>query len=121
MQYAKAYAAALAAVLAAIVPAFYGNGPIGLGAWVNVAILACGAIQVFNSANLIGWQFAKLVAAVVTAAGVAISSALSDGMVGRAEWIQIAIAALGAFVVYRAPNAQRPGRHERAETDAPAV
>lgn len=117
MQYAKSIAAAVAAILAAVVPAFYGSGPIGLGAWVNVVLLACGAVQIFNSKNIAGWDYAKLVAAVVTAAGVAMASALSDADVSRAEWIQVAIAALGAFVVYRIPNTQPPGRHEAPKKD----
>ena len=112
MTYAKALAAALAAILAAIAPAFITGGPTSFGEWINVALLACGAIQVYNTSNLYGWQYGKLIAAVVSAAGVAVTSALTDGVVTEGEWIQIAVAALGAFVVYRIPNTQRRGRHE---------
>lgn len=111
MTYAKGLAAALAAVLAAVVPALYGTGPFTFGDWVNVILLACSAIQVFNASNLYGWQYAKLIASVVSAVGVAVSSAISDGAVTRTEWVQIAIAALAAFAVYRIPNASKPGRH----------
>jgi hypothetical protein len=124
MAYAKAIAAAVAAVLAAVVPALYVDGPLTFSTWVNVILLACGAIQVLNSGNLPHWEYAKMIAAVVTAAGVAISSALSDGDVTRGEWIQIAIAIVNAFVVYRVPNAPvvagPAGRHE-APDDAPTV
>jgi hypothetical protein len=118
--YAKAIAAAVAAVLAAVIPALYVSGPLGFAEWVNIILLACGAIQVFNSSNLIPhWEYAKMIAAVVTAAGVAISSALSDGDVTRGEWVQIAVAMFGAFAVYRvsnAPVAAAPaGKHEAPE------
>lgn len=119
MTYAKTLAAALAAVLAAVMPALYTDDGFGLTNWVNVVILACGAIQVFSAPNVAGWDFAKLVASVVSAAAVVLSSALADG-VSAAEWIQICVAALGAFCVYRVPNKQLPGKHEKPEpvTDA---
>lgn len=117
MRYAKAYAALAAAILGAIVPALY-VGHLGFSGWVNVVILACGAIHVFNASNdLPGWEYAKLVAAVVSGAAVAVSSALSDGDVTRIEWIQVAIGALGAFAVYRLPNAHPRGRHEAPDFD----
>lgn len=116
MQCSKAIAAAVAAVLAAVIPALYVPGPLGFAEWVNIVLLACGAIQIYNSANLPHWEYAKMIAAVVTAAGVAVSSALSDGDVTRGEWVQIAIALFGAFAVYRVPNAPvaagPAGRHE---------
>lgn len=115
MLYAKAIAAAVAAVLGAVIPALYVAGPLTVADWINVLILACGAIHVYNASNLAHWDYAKCIAAVVSTAAVAISSALSDGAVTRVEWIQVAVAALGAFAVYRIPNAQRPGRHEAPE------
>jgi hypothetical protein len=123
MAYAKSIAAVLTAILAAVIPALYTDGPLGWAGWVNVVILACGAVHVYNSANLPGsWDYAKLIAAVVSAAAVALSSALSDG-VTRGEWIQVAIAALGALVVWRVPNAAaetaQGGRHEAPEQPPP--
>jgi hypothetical protein len=124
MAYAKAIAAAVAAVLAAVVPALYVDGPLGFAEWVNIVLLACGAIQIYNASNLPHWEYAKMIAAVVTAAGVAVSSALSDGDVTRGEWVQIAVAMFGAFAVYRIPNtpvaATPAGKHE-APDDAPTV
>ena len=118
-QHAKALTALAAAILAAIVPALYSDAPLGFAGWVNVIILAGGAIHVYNASNDIPYyQYAKLVAAVVTAGAVVLSSALSDSDVTRAEWIQVFTAALGAFTVYRVANTQKPGRHERVEDDA---
>lgn len=115
MTYAKAYAAAFAAILGVVIPALYGDSQLTVGDWVNVILLACGAVQVFNASNLYGWEYAKFIASVVSAAGVAVSSAISDDVVTRVEWIQIVTAALGAFAVYRIPNTPKPGRH--AATD----
>jgi hypothetical protein len=115
-QHAKALAALAAAILAAIVPALYSDAPLGFAGWVNVIILAAGAVQIFNAANLAGYEYAKLIAAVATAGAVVLSSALSDGDVTRIEWIQVFVSALGAFTVYRLPNAQKPGKHEAPET-----
>lgn len=112
MGVAKALVALVAAVLAAVLPGFTGNGPIGWSGWVNVILLAAGAIQVYNASNDIpGWNIAKTVASAVTAGGVVLVSAMSDG-VGPGEWIQVVIAVLGVLAVYAAPN--RSGRHMRA-------
>lgn len=117
MAYAKTIAALLAALLAAIMPALYADGPIGFAGWVNVIILGLGALQVFNTANLPGWEYGKLVAAILSAAAVALSSALSDGDVTPVEWVQMAIAAVGAVAVYRVPNATARGRHEAPDAE----
>ena len=117
-QHAKALAALAAAILAAIVPALYSDAPLGFAGWVNVIILAGGAVHVYNASNSFpGYEYAKLIAAIATAGAVVLSSALSDGDVTRIEWIQVATATLGAFVVYRVPNAQRVGKHERPEVE----
>ena len=118
-QHAKALAALAAAILAAIVPALYSDAPLGFAGWVNVIILAAGAIHVYNAGNLPYWEYAKLIAAVATAGAVVLSSALSDGRVTRVEWIQVAVAVLGAFAVYRVANAQKRGRHEAVTDDPP--
>lgn len=118
MSHAKAITAALVAVLAAVAPAFATAAPLGFAGWVNVVVLAAGALHVYNASNDIpGWQYAKLIAALVSAGAVVLSSALSDGGVSTAEWIQVAVAALGAFAVYQVPNQAGPaggsarGRH----------
>jgi hypothetical protein len=55
---------------------------------------------------------AKAVAAFATAAGGALATALTDGVVTLPEWIAVAVAAVVATTaVYQVPN--RPdGRHE---------
>jgi hypothetical protein len=107
----KAIVAALAAVLAAVLPGLIAGGPLGLVGWINVVLLAAGAIQVYNASNGVpGWPIAKAVAAIVTAAGVVAVSALSDSSITPGEWVQIATAALGAVAVFSVPNvyAARP-------------
>jgi hypothetical protein len=116
--HAKAIAAVLAAVLAAVVPAIAVDGPLSFTDWVNVVILAAGAIQIYSATNTTTWPYAKLIAAVVTATAVVILSAWSDGSIDRVEWVQIATAALGAFVTYRIPNTSAvtsTGRHQKVE------
>ena len=116
--HAKALAAVLAAILAAVVPAIAVTGPLTFTDWINVTVLAAGAIQIYNASNdLPGWPYAKLISAIVTATAVTVLSAWSDGTIDRSEWVQIAVAALGAFAVYRLPNATAAlstGRHQKA-------
>ena len=63
--------------------------------------------------------YAKFVIAALTTGLVALQTALTDGTVTAAEWVTIAIAALGAIAVYAVPNATppaqepAPGKHER--------
>ena len=118
LRHGKAIAAVLAAVLAAVVPALAVDGPLGLVGWINVLVLAAGAVQVYNAANIPGWPYAKLGAAIVSAAAVALLSGLGDGVLDRTDWIQIFVATLGAFAVYRVPNGtartSQRGRHARA-------
>lgn len=101
----KSAVAALAAILAAILPGL-SDGPMGLSEWANVVVLAAGAIQVYNAANIPGWRYAKTVAAVVTAGGVVAVSAFSDGAVSPSEWIQIGLAVANSAGVYFVPGPQ---------------
>lgn len=107
MSIAKTLVAALAAVLAAILPGMI-DGPMGLSEIVNVVVLAAGALHVYNAGNVPGWRYAKLVAAAIAAGGVILISALTDGAVSYAEWIQIALAVAGAVGVRQVPNARDP-------------
>lgn len=99
----KAYVAAAGAVLAAVVPVFIAPGPFGAAEWINVGILAAGAVQVYNAGNLVGWRYAKAVAAGVAAGLVALTAVVSDG-VTRAEAVQVLVAVAAAFGVWRVPN-----------------
>jgi hypothetical protein len=114
MSYAKAIVALLVAVLAAVVPAVTDRG-MGVVEWINVAVLALGAVQVYNASNeLPGWAYAKAIAAVLSVGVVTISSYISFG-ISPTEWIQVAVAVLGAALVYLTPNRQPLGRHARPE------
>lgn len=58
-------------------------------------------------------RYAKTAVATLAAAAVALSAALTDNTVTAAEWVTVALAALGALGVYAIPNRAR-------EQDAPA-
>jgi hypothetical protein len=91
--YAKALVQFIAAVLAAGIPALASPTGMGWSEWINFGILVAGAIQVYNAANLPGYNFAKTIAAGLSAALVLLTSALTDG-VSTSEWIQVGVAFL---------------------------
>lgn len=90
-----AVVALLGAIITAVTPGIT-DGPMGFPEWTNVGVLAAGAVMVYNSANLPGYRYAKLVAAVVAAVGVVLISVLSDAALTTTEIVQIAAAILGA-------------------------
>lgn len=49
-------------------------------------------------------KYRKFIIAVVSAAAVALTTALSDNVISKPEWIVIGVAVLGAVGVYAAPN-----------------
>lgn len=112
MSVAKTIVQLIAAVLAAIAPGIIVGQPLGVVGWINLVVLAAGAIHVYNAANLPHWNVAKAIASAVAAVGVVLISALSDGGVSAGEWVQIVTALLGAAAVYAVPNAPY-GRHAR--------
>lgn len=57
--------------------------------------------------------YAKAVIAALTAAALAVQSALTDGSISAQEWVTVLIAALGALAVWATPNAPAQGRHEK--------
>jgi hypothetical protein len=101
---AKTIVQLVVAVLAAILPSLLTEHPLGLAGWINFAVLAAGAVQVFNAANLPGWPIAKTIASVVAAIGVVFVSALADSSIDTGEWIQIVTALVGSAAVYLVPN-----------------
>lgn len=112
MTVAKAIVQLVMTVLAVIVPALT-VGPLDTAAWVNIVILAMGAVMVYNAANIPGWSYAKLVASAVSAIGVVLASSLTSGhALGAVDYIQMALAAAAALGVGAIPNGSR--------TDAPA-
>lgn len=105
MSIAKTIVQLVAAVLAAVLPGLLVEQPLGVTGWINIVVLAAGAIHVFNSANLPGWNLAKSIASGVAALGVLLISVLADGGVSSGEWVQIATAFLGTVAVFAVPNA----------------
>lgn len=55
-------------------------------------------------------KYGKTVLALVAAAAIAGQDAVSDGVITKAEWIGIAVAALGAVGVYFAPAVTKASR-----------
>jgi hypothetical protein len=92
----------LMTVLAAVIPAL-AVGPMTFENWVNVVILAAGAVMVYNAANIPGWDYAKLVASAVSAVAVLLVSAWQGGL-SAAEVIQMVLAAAAALGVGALPN-----------------
>lgn len=106
MSYVKFWTQLAATVLAALIPAL-AVGPLDAAGWVNVVILAAGAVTVANAGNIPGWRYAKLIAAVVSAVAVVVAAALTDGGISTAEIVQMIVAGLGAAGVGALPNGPR--------------
>lgn len=114
--YAKALLAILAAGLVVLAAAIT-DDDVSSPELVNVGIAIVTAIGVYLIPNLPEGRgvrgYAKGAVAFLGAALAALASFLSDG-VTNAEWVLIALAALGAIGVTIVPNttANAPGRHE---------
>jgi hypothetical protein len=102
MNYGKAIAAIVATVLTALVAAMVGDAIITVVEWVNVAIAGTGAAAVFAAPNVPGAKYTKSVLAVLTGVLMLLTSVITDGITST-EWMQLALAALGALGVYAAP------------------
>ena len=102
----KFWIAVAAAVLAAILPGVdaLGDG-VGLAQVANVVVLAAGAIMVLSAPNIPSFRYAKTIAAVAAAVGVAFISFYGDLYLSPSEIIQLVLAGLSALGVWRAPNA----------------
>ncbi len=108
--YAKFIVMAITATVAAVVPALADN-VLDATELVNAGIVALGAIGVYIVPNLSTGvaQYFKFAIAFLTAAAVALVSALTDGGVSTVEWLQIGLAAFGAVGLYVIPNTPVPG------------
>lgn len=102
MNYGKSIAALVATLLSAILASLAGDQMISSAEWVNVAIAGVGAAAVFAAPNVPGANYTKSILAVLAAILVVLNSSISDG-VSNEEWLQMALAALGALGVYAAP------------------
>ena len=115
---AKLWVQLIAAVLAAIAPALLAGG-LGFIEWVNVAILAIGAYQVWNTANPNIWPKGKAFASAamsvlafiptlisnVDFSNIDISEGLNAGTIA-----QLVIAILAPIGVYSVRNSNTPER-----------
>jgi len=101
---AKAIVQLLAAVLAAILPQLV-NGPLDTAAWVNVVIVGCGAIAVWNAANIPGFAWAKMIASAVATLATVLATALAAGhALDMTDYVQMGLAFLGTIAVAAIPN-----------------
>jgi hypothetical protein len=103
-RYLKFIAEIVFAILAAIVAANTDNVVDG-SEWINVVIVALGAVAVLGAGNLPAgvWAYTKTIVAAATAAAVFLQSAITDG-VSTSEWLQLALAILGALGVAVVPG-----------------
>lgn len=105
MNLAKVGGILVATVLSAILAALTGDQSISPTEWVNVIIGAVGVLAVYVVPNVSGSAatYAKGIVAALTAVLVLAQSMISDGISGT-EWIQLAMAALGALGVVALPG-----------------
>jgi len=106
VSYAKAGAAVVATILSAIAAALTGDSVIDTTEWLNVAVLAVGALGVFAAPNVPGARYTKAVLAVLSAVLVLAVNLIADG-IDLSEWIQLGLAGLGALGVFAVPNTKR--------------
>lgn len=106
MNYGKAAVAVLATILTAVVAALMGDNTISNVEWVNVAVVGVGAATVFTAPNVPGARYTKEILAVLAAVLVLLVSVITNGIT-LTEWIQLALAALGALGVAVAPYDQQ--------------
>lgn len=102
MAYAKSLFAVLATVLTAIVAAMT-DSVISDVEWINVGIAAVAAAGVFAAPNVPGARYTKSILAVLAAVLTFFVTAVTDG-ISSAEWLQVAVIALGAVGIYAVPN-----------------
>lgn len=103
MQYTKAGVAVLATIISAIIAALTGDSHIDVVEWINIAITGVGALSVFTAPNVPGAPITKFVLAGLSAVLVLLVNLIADGIT-VSEWLQLAIAGLGALGVYALPN-----------------
>ena len=122
MNLAKVGGILVATVLSAILAALTGDQTVSPTEWVNVVIGAVGVASVYVVPNVTGSSaaYAKGIVAALTAVLVLAQSLVSDGISGT-EWIQLAMAALGALgvVALPGPMVTSPITRTTGRTDGP--
>jgi hypothetical protein len=103
--YLKFFSQLVATVLAALIPALTNDQTLGVDEIINVVIIGLGAIAVLGAGNLPSgvWALAKFWVSAATAVAVLLASVYTDGIT-MSEWIQLAMAALGALGVVAVPG-----------------
>lgn len=103
-RYLKFAAQVFATVLAAIVAGLV-DDRLDINEWLNVGVMALGAVGVLGAGNLPAgvWRYTKLFVAAASAVLVLWQSLAIGGM-DQSEWLQLALAALGALGVGVAPG-----------------
>ena|ERR1035437_1041922 len=102
-KYAKAALAVVVTVVSAII-AYASAGTITNVDWVLVAISGVGAASVFAAPNVPGAPYTKAVLAVLSAV-LALLVTVIVGGITTTEWLQLAVAGLGAIGIYNIKNA----------------
>lgn len=111
-RYLKFLAEVLVAALAALV-AGLADDVIDAPEWINVVIVALGAVAVLGGGELPAgvWAHTKTIVSAATAGAVLLQSLITDGITAS-EWSQIALAVVGAVLVSAVPGPvvqRRPG------------
>ena len=116
-QYLKFAAQVAATALAAIVAGLVDDS-LDFGEWLNVGVMALGAVGVLGAGNLPSgvWRYTKAIVAAASAVLVLWQSLATDGMTSS-EWAQLALAALGALGVLavKGPIVEPVGKHAAVE------
>lgn len=102
-RYAKFFLAVIATIISGVVVSMSGDEIISNVEWINIAISGVGACAVFAAPNVPGAMYTKSILAVLTACLTLIASFISDGL-STSEWLQVAIAGMGALGVWAVPN-----------------
>lgn len=97
---AQVFAAALAALVAGLV-----DDRLDFTEWLNAGVMALGAVAVLGAGNLPSgvWRYTKAICAAASAVLVAWQSMAFGGM-EPSEWLQTALAGLGALGVLALPG-----------------
>lgn len=98
----QVFFAGVSALVAALV-----DDTVDAAEWINVLIVVLGAISVLGAGNLPAgvWAYAKTIVAGAAAGAVLLVSFIIDGgMITTSEWLQVALAAVGAAGVLAAPG-----------------
>lgn len=110
--YAKSIAMVVATLLSAIVAALTGDNNVTVVEWLNVGVLVLGAISVGIVPDLDAGiaKYAKAIIAFMSAVLV-LGMSLVEGGLTMGEWLQLAIAGLGALGVTASPGPTHPANY----------